>query len=171
MSSSGRLLVYPPSEYWVTYSADVSIPSRSVSTETPCQTVSSFDHLVTQWMSRVISSLGRARNSSQLQPRGSSNSPMIEKSHSSSDVCGVGPAERTGKSRVTYWPGGTRAGSTSAARRPWNPRDTNARLLSLGGMSVLLFVHACEVGVCVGVVVGVECQVAVRADLEVGVVA
>src|SRR5215831_6225828 len=105
MSSSGRLLVYPPSEYWVTYWADVSIPLRSVSTETPRQTVSSFDHLVTQWMSRVISSLGRVRDSSQLQRRGASNSPTIEKSHSSSEVCGVGPAERTGKSRVRYSPG------------------------------------------------------------------
>src|SRR6266404_4033205 len=141
MSSSGRLVVYPPSEYWVTYSADVPIPARSVSTETPCQTVSSFDHLVTQWMSRVISSLGRARNSSQLQPRGSSNSPLIEKSHSSSEVCGVGPAERTGKSRETYWPGGTRAGSTSAARRPRNPRETT----SLGGTPVRPFVHVFEV--------------------------
>src|SRR6476620_9458715 len=124
-------------------------------------------------MSRVISSLGRARNSSQLQPRGSSNSPMIEKSHSSSDVCGVGPAERTGKSRVRYWPGGTRAGSASAARRPRNPRETyvvRSRSTSLGGTSVLLFVHACEVGVCVGVVVDVECQVALRADLEIGAV-
>src|SRR4029077_10434567 len=108
------------------YSACVSIPSRSVSTETPRQTVSSFDHLVTQWMSRVISSLGRARNSSQVQPRGWSRSPIVEKSHSRSGVCGVGPAERTGKSRVTYWPGGTRAGSTFAARRPQNPRETNA---------------------------------------------
>src|SRR5260221_14262008 len=117
MSSSGKLVVCPPSEYWVTYSADVSIPSRSVSTETPCQTVSSFDHLVTQWMSRVISSLGRARNSSQLQRRGSPSSPMIEKSHSSSEVCGVGPAEREGKSRGKYWPGGTRAGSATETRR------------------------------------------------------
>src|SRR5258706_10327144 len=124
MSSSGKLVVYPPSEYWVTYSADVSIPSRSVSTETPCQTVSSFDHFVTQWMSRVISSLGRARNSSQFHRRGSSKSPTIEKSHSSSDVCGVGPAERTGKSRVTYWPGGTRPVFAYSLRRPRNPRET-----------------------------------------------
>src|SRR2546428_396800 len=80
-------------------------------------------------MSRVISSLGRARNSSQVQPRGSSSSPAIEKSHSSSAVCGVGPAERTGKSWVTYWPGGTRAGSTSAARRPRNPRETMGAIL------------------------------------------
>src|SRR5260221_12224357 len=174
MSSSGKLVVCPPSEYWVTYSADVSIPSRSVSTETPCQTVSSFDHLVTQWMSRVISSLDRARNSSQLQPRGSSSSPMIEKSHSSSEVCGVGPADRPGKSRVTYWPGGTRAGSASAARRPRNPRETyvvRSRSTSLGGTPVLPFVLVCEVGVCVGVVVDIECQVALRSDLEVGAVA
>src|SRR5262245_41281235 len=96
---------------------------------------------------------------------------MIEKCHSSSGVCGVGPAERTGKSRVTYWPGGTRAGSTSAARRPRNPRETTAGLSCLGGTSVLLFVRACEVGICVRVVVDVECQVALRVDLEVGAVA
>src|SRR5437763_1889695 len=45
------------------------MPSSSVSTETPSQTVSSFDHLVTQWMSRVISSLGKLRNSSQVHRR------------------------------------------------------------------------------------------------------
>src|SRR5690349_7405675 len=75
-------------------------------------------------MSRVISSLGRVRDSSHVQRRGSSSSPTIEKSHTSRAVCGVGPAERTGKSRVTYWPGGTRAGSTSVGRRPRNPRET-----------------------------------------------
>src|SRR5204863_10027206 len=87
------------------------------------------DHLVTQWMSRVISSLGRARNSSHVQRHGPSSSPRIEKSHRSSAVCGVGPAESTGKSAVTYWPGGTRAGSTSAARRPRNPRETVGAIL------------------------------------------
>ena len=46
-----------------------------------------------------------------------------------------------------------------------------SRLSSLGGTSVLLFEHACEVGVCKGVVVDVECQVTLRADLEVGAVA
>src|SRR4029079_593325 len=111
-----------------------------------------------------ISSLGRARNSSQVQLRGSSHSPRIEKSHSSTAVCGVGPAERTGKSAVTYWPGGRRAGSTSAGRRPRNPRET-AGFTALGGTLVLRFVHVFEVGVCVGVVVDVECQVAHRADL------
>src|SRR4029077_1607729 len=151
------------------YSPCVSIPSRSVSTETPRQTGSSFDHLVTQWMSRVISSLGRARNSSHVHRHGTFSSPMIEKSHSSSDVCGVGPAERTGKSAVMYWPGGTRAGSASARRRPRNPRETMG-FDALGGMPVLLCVDVFGVGVCVGVVVDVECQVALRVNLKVGAV-
>jgi hypothetical protein len=59
--------VYPPSLYWTTYSAEVSIPSSSVWMETPCHGVSSFDHFVTQWMSTVTSSLGNARNSSHVQ--------------------------------------------------------------------------------------------------------
>src|SRR5271154_4932198 len=46
-------------------------------------------------------------------------------SHACSGVCGVGPAESTGKSWVTYWPGGTRAGST-AGRRPRKPREIGA---------------------------------------------
>src|SRR3712207_4965987 len=73
-------------------------------------------------MSRVISSLGSARNSSHVQRRGSSTSPTIEKSHRSSGVCGVGPADRTGKSRVTNWPGGTRS-AEAASRRPRKPRE------------------------------------------------
>src|SRR5918999_2417803 len=74
-------------------------------------------------MSRVTASLGRARNSSHVQRRGSSPSPTIEKSHWSRGVWGVGPAERTGKSGVTYWPGGTRSLGTSSRRRPLKPRD------------------------------------------------
>src|SRR6185312_14900681 len=80
-SSSGTLVVYPPSHQAVTYSAAVSIPSSSTSTDTPVQVVSSFDHFVTQWMSTVIVSLGSARNSSQLQLRGSSTAPATEKLH------------------------------------------------------------------------------------------
>src|ERR687891_913079 len=80
-------------------------------------------------MSRVTVSLGRARNSSHVQRRGSSTSPTMEKSHWSSGVCGVGPAERTGKSGVTYWPGGTRSLGTSSRRRPLKPRDM------IGGIS------------------------------------
>ena len=37
-----------------------------MSSETPFQTVSSFDHLVTQWTSTVTVSLGSARNSSRV---------------------------------------------------------------------------------------------------------
>src|SRR4029453_16631745 len=85
----------------------------------------SFDHLVTQWMSTVTVSDGNARNSSQVQDTGASTAPRIGNVPSSSGVCGVGPAERTGKSSVTYWPGGTRAGSPSERRRPLNPRETN----------------------------------------------
>src|SRR5437764_14550175 len=99
------------------------MPSSSVSTETPRQTVSSFDHLVTQWMSTVISSLGKSRNSAQLQPRVSSISPTMEKFQRSVDVCGVTPAVSTGKSDVTYWPGGTLS-ATSACRRPLKQRET-----------------------------------------------
>src|SRR5262245_35957121 len=86
-------------------------------------------------MSTVICSSGSARSSSHVQRRGSSISPTIEKSHRSSGVCGVGPAESTGKSEVTYCPGGTRAESASSRRRPRNPRETNditARLSARG---------------------------------------
>src|SRR5581483_4998530 len=106
------------------YSALVSTPSRSVSTETPVQTVSSFDHFVTQWMSTVTVSLGRPRNSSQLHDLCSSTAPRIVKLHHSRGWCGVGPAESTGKSSVTYWPGGTRAASLPARRLPRKPRET-----------------------------------------------
>jgi len=43
--------------------------------------VSSFDHFVTQWMSRVTVSVGSARNSSHDQVRGSSTSPVMENDH------------------------------------------------------------------------------------------
>src|ERR1700749_2039525 len=91
--------------------------------ETPRHMMSSLDHLVTQRMSRVTSSAGSARNCSHVQRRGSSISPTIVKLHRSSGVCGVGPADRTGKSLVTYWPGGTREGSTRSRRRPVKPRE------------------------------------------------
>jgi hypothetical protein len=105
------------------YIPSVSMPSSSVSKEIPLQVVSSFDHFVTQWMSTVTVSDGSARNSSHDHDLGSSTAPAMVKLHSSSGVLGVGPAESTGKSVSTYWPGGTRAGSTSA-RRPRKPRDS-----------------------------------------------
>src|SRR5262249_345880 len=85
------------------------------------QVVSSFDHFVTQWMSFVTLSRGSCWNSSHVQVTGSAP-PVIENVHSSSGVCGVGPAESTGKSSVRYWPGGTRSGGPSW-RRPRNPRE------------------------------------------------
>src|SRR5262249_21379316 len=76
-------------------------------------------------MSRVTVSLGSARNSSQLHRFGWSTSPVIERLHWESAVRGVGPADRTGKSLTRYWPGGSRAPSSSSRRRPLNPRVTN----------------------------------------------
>src|ERR687883_1168918 len=111
----------------MTYSAAVSTPSSSVSTETPSQLVPSLDHLVTQWMSLVISSEGSPLNSSHVHLFGSSTSPTMEKSHSSSGVCGVGPAERTGKPSSRYWPGGSL--SSRLLRRPVKPRDKNPSLM------------------------------------------
>src|SRR5215831_4788213 len=75
-------------------------------------------------MSTVICSLGRARNSSHVQDTESSTSPSMVNVHRSSGVCGVGPAERTGKSVVTYWPGGTRSRGASERARPRKPRET-----------------------------------------------
>src|SRR5215471_5964754 len=74
-------------------------------------------------MSVVTVSAGSARNSSQVHCAGVAP-PSTRKSHSSSGVCGVGPAERTGKSSVRYWPGGSLPSGPSL-RRPRNPRDTS----------------------------------------------
>ena len=104
----------------------MSIPSSSVSSETPVHTVSSFDHFVTQWMSTVTVSLGSACNSSHVHETGSSTAPAIVKLHASSGVCGVGPADSTGKSSVTYWPGGTRDGSASGPAPAGKPREIGA---------------------------------------------
>src|SRR5207237_9648585 len=119
----GRFGVALPSQKARTYSALVSTSSSSVSSDTPRHDVSSFDHFVTQWMSTVIRSLGSAANCSQVQDLGSSTSPRISKLHDSSEWCGVGPAESTGKSGVTYCPGGTLPDSDSSLRRPRNPRE------------------------------------------------
>src|SRR5262249_28992765 len=127
-SGRGRFVVYPPSLEASAYPALVSTPSSSVSTETPVQVVSSFDHLVTQWMSTVTVSVGRVRNSSQLHERSRSTAPLIVKLQAPSEWYGVGPAESTGKSSVRYWPGGTRAGSASTRCFLWNPRVNGVTL-------------------------------------------
>src|SRR3954463_3330719 len=102
------------------------MPSSSVSTDTPVHVVSSFVHFVTQWMSTVNVSCGSARNSSQVHVGGASTSPSIVNVQSSVSVRGVGPADSTGKSSTTYWPGGTRDVSTSRRGRPRKPRETKA---------------------------------------------
>src|SRR5487761_475716 len=84
-------------------------------------------------MSTVTSSLGSARNSAQLHVFCRPRRP-IEKLQPSRGVCGVGPADRTGKSLVTYWPGGTRpAFSAESWRLRWNPRET--------GLMESIFLH------------------------------
>src|ERR1700674_2141026 len=108
------------------YSAAVSSDSKMVSSDTPVHEVSSLDHLVTQWISTVTVSLGSFRNSSQVHRLGSSNSPTIENVHSATGTRGVGPADRTGKSLTTCWPGGTRELLDGSARLPRNPREMNA---------------------------------------------
>src|SRR5256885_2533010 len=72
-------------------------------------------------MSAVTSSLGSAWNSSQVQLTGSAP-PSIENIHCSSGVCGVGPADSTGKSPTRCCPGGIRSEGPSLWR-PWKPRE------------------------------------------------
>src|SRR5918998_5754272 len=62
-------------------------------------------------------------NSSHVHFFGSSTSPTMEKSHSSREVRGVGPAERTGKPSSRYCPGGSL--SSCLLRRPKKPREKN----------------------------------------------
>ena len=108
----------------------VRASASSVSTETPSQTVSSLDHFVTQWMSLVTVSCGSAWNSSHVQRAAGPPAPRTVKSHVASEVCGVGPAERTGNSPVSYWPGGSRRAVASGGRRPRNPRETNGSVMT-----------------------------------------
>src|SRR5262245_12005361 len=89
--------------------------------DTPRHAVRSLDHLVTQWRSTMTCSLGRARNSAQVQAWRSPDSVVTPSCQLSNDTSGVGPAESTGKSSVRYWPGGS---STSWRPRPANPRVT-----------------------------------------------
>src|SRR5215211_3448024 len=96
--------------------------------ETPSHLVPSFDHLVTQWMSFVISSEGSCLNSSHVHFLGSSISPTMEKSHSSSGVWGVGPAERTGKPSTRYCPGGSAV--SWLLRRPLKPLEKNPSVIT-----------------------------------------
>src|SRR5215212_5650425 len=110
--------------------------------ETPSHLVPSFDHLVTQWMSVVISSEGSRLNSSHVHLLGSSASPTIEKSHSSEGVWGVGPAESTGNPSTRYCPGGRRSPPSVCLRRPLKPRETNPSLMSFTSSLLRLYSNA-----------------------------
>src|SRR5438067_980458 len=100
------------------------MPSRRVLTATPVQLVSSFVHLVTQWMSLVTVSVGSFRNSSQLQVVSASTAPVIVKLHSASGVCGVGRAEISERESSP---------SHSALR---TRRSAPLRLQAIGGVSI-----------------------------------
>src|SRR4029077_18047777 len=86
--------------------------------------VPSFDHLVTQCISTVMVSEGNSRNDFQSHRFKTLLPSSMVNSQRSRDMCGVGPADKTGKSVVRYGPGGS---FTSAAlRRPEKPRETIA---------------------------------------------
>src|SRR5215813_8605999 len=102
-------------------SASVLTSLNNVSSDTPSQVVPSFVHRVTQWISTVMVSVGKSRNDFQFHRRSTSVPSSIVNSHLSSATCGVGPADKTGKSLVKYWPGGSF--TSAAARRPEKPRE------------------------------------------------
>src|SRR5580658_4301390 len=95
--------------------------ASSVSRETPSQDVPSLDHRVTQCKSTVTVSLGRLRKDLQSHRCRAFLPSSITNSHFSSGTCGVGPADKTGKSVVRYCPGGSL--TSVGARRPEKPRE------------------------------------------------
>src|SRR6516162_289419 len=99
-----------------------------VSTETPSQDVPSFDHRVTQCRSTVKVSVGKSRNDFQSHRRRTFVPSSITNSHWSSGMCGVGPADKTGKSVVRYCPGGSF--TLSAVLRPEKPREMMLTFIS-----------------------------------------
>src|ERR1700680_3468390 len=90
----------------------------------PSHTVPNVDHFVTQWISFVIVSRGNATNSSHVQRAVCPLALCSIKLQAVREMRGVGPAERTGKSRVSYWPGGSRLAVSADCRRPRKPRET-----------------------------------------------
>src|SRR3954447_14840598 len=95
--------------------------SSRVSTLTPANHVSNFDHVVTQWIAPRYSERGSGCASSQVQLVGDSTRPSTVMLHVSGAMRGVGSAVSTGQSVPTsYCPGGRR-GSRSR-RRPKKPR-------------------------------------------------
>src|SRR5262250_3364022 len=91
------------------------------SSETPSQDVPSFDHRVTQCRSTVKVSVGKSRNDFQSHLRRTFVPSSITNSQRSSGTCGVGPADKTGKSVVRYCPGGSLI--SVGVRRPEKPLE------------------------------------------------
>src|SRR3954463_12294542 len=106
------------------------------STATPSQAVLSFDHEVTQWMSRVILVRGSALNSHQLHALTGRGPTISVKVQSARSIRGVGPAVSTGKLSTRCCPGGIRSDSSDPDWRPVKPRVTIADLLRAGAGNV-----------------------------------
>src|SRR5215470_10851685 len=99
---------------------------------TPRQWVSSFDQVVTQWMSTWTLVCGKAASSAQLHSPSILPPLLSVNPHDARSACGVGPADSTGKSLVRCWPGGTRSRGTSGPLRRRNPREIGGGALILG---------------------------------------
>src|SRR5256885_8928802 len=102
------------------------------STATPSQAVLSFDHEVTQWMSRVILVRGSALNSDQLHALTGRAPTFSVKVQSAGAIRGVGPAVSTGKLSTRCCPGGIRPDGSDPDWRPVKPRVTMADFLRAG---------------------------------------
>src|SRR3954452_15146817 len=96
---------------------------------TPSHAVLSFDHAVTQWMSRVILVRGRALNSDQFHTLTGRGPTFSVKVQSAGSIRGVGPAVSTGKLSTRCCPGGSRSESSDPDGRPLKPRVTMADFL------------------------------------------
>src|ERR1044072_3879551 len=94
------------------------------STATPSQAVLSFDHEVTQWMSRVILVRGSALNSDQLHALTGRGPTFRVKVQSAGSIRGVGPAVSTGKLWTRGCPGGIPSDGWDPDWRPVKPRVT-----------------------------------------------
>src|ERR1700722_20877964 len=82
-------------------------------------------------MSALIVVCGSVLHSSHLQTR-SSRPPSCRASFQSATlICGVGPADRIGKSAVTCCPGGTRLPRFGCARVDLKPRDIGGSSMEL----------------------------------------
>src|SRR5580704_8913703 len=92
-------------------------------------------------MSVLIVVCGSASNWSQLHLPSGEPFSCRAKVQFSTLICGVGPAERTGKSVVTYCPGGTLFLGVCSCRVDLKPREMGA--LSMEVLPVLLGAALC----------------------------